>query len=92
MAFARSKGLRNALCLYAYKGIEEYDQIWREAAALPDLDVFGCDPYWRWRNPARTGPAHVGEFSRYVVEHARKNGKASQVWIQAMRLPAGVEN
>jgi hypothetical protein len=90
MAFSKSKGLRNAICLYAYKGIPEYDRIWAEAAALKDLDIFGCDPYWRWRG--RQDPfVHLTEFSRHVVEHATRNGKGSQVWIQAMRLPGGTE-
>lgn len=91
MAFAKSKGLRNAMCLYAFKGYPEYDRIWQEAAALPDLDIFGCDPYWRWRG--RHDPAgHVTEFSKKVVANALPNGKGSQVWIQAMRLPAGTEH
>jgi hypothetical protein len=33
----------------------------------------------------------VGEFSRHVARLARENGKGSQIWIQAMRLPAGAE-
>ncbi|MFN0117554.1 MAG: hypothetical protein ACKVQC_04575 [Elusimicrobiota bacterium] len=91
MEFSHAKGLQNALCLYAFKGIPEYDRIWKEAAALPELDIFGCDPYWRWhgdKNPF----THVSEFSKYVVEHANKNNKGSQVWVQAMRLPAQKEN
>ena len=90
MAFAKSKGLRNALCLYAFKGHQEYDRVWDEASALRDLDIFGCDPYWRWRgrhNPA----AHVKDFARRTVDSASRNGKGSQIWIQAMRLPAGAE-
>lgn len=90
MSFSRSKGLKNAICLYAYKGHEEYDMIWKGAAALKDLDIFGCDPYWHWRFKKDPGP-HVTEFSKYVVEHAQKNGKGSQVWVQAMRLPTGKE-
>jgi hypothetical protein len=91
MAFAKSKGMKNALCLYAYKGIPEYDQLWAEAAALSDLDIFGCDPYWRWTHGRKDAAYHVGDFSKHVVASAKRNGKASQVWIQAMRLPAGAE-
>lgn len=90
MAFSKSKGLRNALCLYAFKGNAEFDRIWQKAAALGDLDVFGCDPYWRWRSH-RDPKVHVSEFSDRVVEHSRINGKQSQIWIQSMRLPSGVE-
>lgn len=91
MAFTKSKGMKNVICLYAFKGYPEYDRIWKEAAAMPDLDIFGCDPYWRWRG--RQDPAvHVAEFSDSVVRQAVANGKDSQVWIQAMRLPAGTEH
>jgi hypothetical protein len=92
MAFAKSKSLKNAMCLYAFKGYPEYDLIWKQAAALPDLDIFGCDPYWRWRGRRYDPAEHVAEFSKKVIENAAPNGKGSQVWIQAMRLPAGTEN
>ena len=90
MEFSKEQKLRNALCLYAFKGHEEYDHLWKEAVALKDLDIFGCDPYWRWRgkhNPDH----HVGEYAKYVLESASPKGKGSQIWIQAMRLPAGAE-
>jgi hypothetical protein len=91
MNYARSKGLKNALCLYAFKGNKEYDAVWEEASRLKDLDIFGCDPYWRWRghqDPAK----HVADFTRHTVQLARAQGKGSQIWIQAMRLPAGAES
>jgi hypothetical protein len=91
MAFTHAKGMKNALCLYAFRGHAEYDRLWAEAAKLKDLDIFGCDPYWRWHGRRRDPSAHVADFSRYVVETARPLGKGSQVWIQAMRLPAGAE-
>ncbi len=91
MAFARSKGMKNAICLYAYRGHAEYDLVWKGAAELPDLDIFGCDPYWHWRFKRDVTP-HVTEFSEYVVETAKANKKSSQVWIQAMRLPTGTEH
>lgn len=90
MAYTHSKGMKNAICLYAFKGNAEYDKIWEEAARLKDLDILGCDPYWRWRghqDPAK----HVGEFSLHTARLALANGKGSQIWIQAMRLPAGAE-
>lgn len=91
MSFAKSKGLRNAICLYAFKGHKEYDVIWQGAAALPDLDIFGCDPYWHWRFKREPTP-HVTDFSKYVVDHANKNHKQSQIWVQSMRLPSGKEH
>ncbi len=102
-AFARENGLRNALCLYAFEGYGDYDRLWEELSSLPALDIFGCDPYWRWlpvRWPAlfsakirklNTAAAYVGHFSRRVVERAAPAGKAGQIWIQAMRLPKGKE-
>lgn len=91
MAYAKTKNIKNVLCLYAFKGNAEYEALWNEAAALKDLDIFGCDPYWRWHghhNPAN----HVADFSRRVIQAVQKNNKESQVWIQAMRLPKGAEH
>ncbi len=91
MAFSKSKGLKNALCLYAFKGNAEYDLIWKEAASAPDLDIFGCDPYWRWRS--RQDPeAHVKDFSKRVIDATKPFNKQTQIWIQAMRLPAQAES
>lgn len=91
MAYAHGKNLKNAICLYAYKGIAEYDLLWKGAAALEHLDIMGCDPYWRWRGRTFDPSARVAEFSKYVVESAAPYGKGSQVWVQAMRLPKGTE-
>lgn len=90
MAFTKSKNMRNALCLYAFKGHAEFDHIWQKAAALKDLDIFGCDPYWRWRTN-KDPKTHVTDFSKNVVDQAKINNKKSQIWIQAMRLSAGTE-
>lgn len=91
MSYTKSKGMKNALCLYAFKGHEEFDRIWQKAAALKDLDIFGCDPYWRWRVQKKPYE-HVAEFSKRVVDQAHINTKESQIWIQAMRLPSGTEH
>ncbi|MCB4756872.1 MAG: hypothetical protein LHV69_07575 [Elusimicrobia bacterium] len=90
MSFVHAQGMKNALCLYAFKGNEEYDRVWKEAAALRYVDILGCDPYWRWHTKHDV-TSHVGEFSRLVLDHARPHQKSSQIWIQAMRLPAGAE-
>lgn len=91
-AYARHKNLRNALCLYAFEGYEEYDRLWRRLGSLPDLDVFGCDPYWRWR-PVKSDPAaHVRRYTERTAEVSRPLGKGTQIWIQAMRLPRGAED
>ncbi|HRY28659.1 MAG TPA: hypothetical protein P5079_01330 [Elusimicrobiota bacterium] len=101
--FAAHQRLKNALCLYAFEGYAEYDRIWKQLAALPKLDVFGCDPYWRWSpfpwktllskkaGPLRTPAAYVKYFSEKVLAETRDAGKGSQIWLQAMRFPRGAE-
>ncbi len=88
--FSHKNGLRNALCLYAVRGLQDFDWLWDEAAQIKHLDILGCDPYWRWHFH-RNVKDHVGDFARLTVEKAKQNGKESQIWIQAMRLPAGTE-
>jgi hypothetical protein len=93
MIFARRKKMRNALCLYAFEGHEDYENLWNALAAIPELDVFGCDPYWRWP-PRRPRPvaAHVAHYAEKTVASVRGAGKGSQIWIQSMRLARGREN
>lgn len=91
MARSRELKFKNALCLYAFEGYAEYDRIWERLGSLTDVDVFGTDPYWRWR-PARQRPAkHVGHFTERALSLAGPLGKGVQIWIQAMRLPKGAE-
>jgi hypothetical protein len=102
-AFASRRRLKNALCLYAFEGYDDFDRLWTRLAALPGLDVFGCDPYWRWSSapwkaflsPALRrlrGPSdYVRHFAEKVLRETTPRDVGSQVWIQAMRLPAGTE-
>ncbi len=91
--FARAHELkmRNALCLYAFEGYGEYERIWETLGGLKDLDIFGTDPYWRWRPVPQDPAAHVRRYAEKVVRLARPLGRGSQIWIQAMRLPRGAE-
>ncbi len=89
--FSHEKKMRNALCLYALRGFQDFDWLWEEAASIHNLDILGCDPYWRW-HLNRDVEGHVSEFSKLTVEMARKQGKETQIWIQAMRLPAKTEH
>lgn len=91
LAAARAKGLKNALCLYAFEGYHPYEEIWNDMAALPDLDVFGCDPYWRWSRGRKDPVAHVRHYAE-KLKATVPAGRGTQVWVQAMRLPGGAEN
>ncbi len=62
---------------------------WDAAAAIPDLDIFGCDPYWYL---ARTKPEpFVRAFARRTVETARRHARDVQIWVQAFSVPEGRE-
>jgi len=92
MKFSHGKDLRNALCIYAIAGIPAFETLWQEAAALPALDIFGCDPYWRWMPHSEPPEKKVAFFSKKTVESAIHNRKASQIWIQAMKFKKGEEH
>ena len=62
---------------------------WDGAASIPDLDIFGCDPYWQ---SFRTEPEpFVRAFTRRTVETARRYGRDVQIWVQAFSVPEGRE-
>jgi hypothetical protein len=74
-----------------YFGVQD----WQSAASLPDLDIFGCDPYW-YHFHAEPEP-FVRSFGERVLRSARVaadlHGKrlGTQVWVQAFNVPAGRE-
>ncbi|MBM4431457.1 MAG: hypothetical protein FJ026_14100 [Chloroflexi bacterium] len=63
---------------------------WASVAAIPDLDVFGTDPYWLLTGGKMTieqAVADAVEVKRLCAEH----GKASQIWLNCWKIPAGLE-
>jgi len=92
MVHAREERLKSALCLYAYEGNPAYDLFWKDLSALPRLDIFGCDPYWRWPPRQRPVENHVRHYSEKVLKTTVPRGQGSQIWIQAMRLPKNKED
>ena len=66
-------------------GIGDFDT----AAAIPDLDIFGTDPYWFLLGV--DPEAFMRTYSEEAAASARKHNREFQLWLQAFRLPAGRE-
>lgn len=64
---------------------------WEAAAAIPDLDVFGCDPYWYLFGAGTQPEPFVRGFTRRTTELARRHGHDVQIWVQAFSVPEGRE-
>ncbi len=66
-------------------GVGDFDR----CAAIPDLDIFGCDPYWYLfgADPER----FMRAYSEEAAASARRYGRELQLWLQAFRVPAGRE-
>jgi len=66
-------------------GVGDFDS----AAAVPDLDIFGCDPYWYLFGT--DAEAFMREYSVAAAEASRKHGRGLHLWVQAFRVPEGRE-
>jgi hypothetical protein len=67
-------------------GVGDFDA----AAAIPDLDIFGCDPYWYiFGVDAERFTRTYGEAARAA---ASAHGRELQLWLQAFSVPDGREN
>jgi hypothetical protein len=62
---------------------------WDAVAAIPDLDIFGTDPYWLLFG-SQPEPL-MRAFARRAVDVARRHGRAVQLWVQAFAVPEGRE-
>ncbi len=86
--YARSVGLRNAVCVMPWDWSNPGFTDWDLAASIRGLDNFGADPYWGVHDdPA----AYVSTWTRRIVETAEKHGLDHHVWIQGFDIRAGHE-
>ncbi len=59
------------------------------AAAIPDLHIFGCDPYWYLFGTDAESFMRV--YGQAAKEPAEANNLGLQLWFQAFSLPEGRE-
>jgi hypothetical protein len=57
-------------------------------ASIPELDIFGTDPYWLAGGSPLKKAIRETEM---VKEICKRKGKTSQVWLNCWRIPAGRE-
>jgi hypothetical protein len=79
-------GARAAICPLPLSGGAHGIRDWSRLAALPGLDTFGTDPYWKaFGEPAEP---FVREYARRVVTLGREHGVRPQIWIQGFSVQA----
>jgi hypothetical protein len=61
----------------------------RRCAAIPDLDIFGTDPYWYLFGV--DSELFMRTYSRLAADACREHGRELQLWLQAFRVPTGRE-
>jgi hypothetical protein len=80
------RGVRASVEAMMHFGVGDFDT----AAAIPDLDIFGVDPYWYIFG------TEAGPFTRVYGELARdaaaKHGRDLQLWLQAFSVPESRED
>jgi N-acetylmuramic acid 6-phosphate etherase len=79
-----ARGGKNTICLLPLTegshGIKDWDAV----AALPALDVFATDPYWK--NFDETAESFVGRFATLLAETAARHGVRAQLWLPSFGL------
>jgi N-acetylmuramic acid 6-phosphate etherase len=83
-AHVAARGGKNTICLLPLTegshGIKDWDAV----AALPALDVFATDPYWK--NFDETAESFVGRFATLLAETAARHGVRTQLWLPSFGL------
>jgi len=87
LAHVAERGGKNTVCLLPSTEGTHGISDWNMVAALPGLDVFATDPYWKHWNEA-AGP-FVRRFARLLRETCERHGVASQLWLPSFGLDAG---
>jgi hypothetical protein len=63
---------------------------WADVVAIPELDVFGTDPYWLLSGGRMTLEQAVADAVK-VKRISAQNEKLSQVWLNCWGIPSGRE-
>ena len=87
--YAAAQGATNALCLIPAADDHQDGLPFRAAAALPNIQIFGTDPYWL--RTQLTVEEHVSQQTARVVEICRYLNKPAQIWVHGFGLPEGRE-
>jgi hypothetical protein len=84
-------GGRSTICLLPITAGVHGISDWSRVAALPGLDTFATDPYWR--ASGKPVEPFVREYSRRVARLGSEHGVRPQIWIQGFRMePEEAEN
>jgi N-acetylmuramic acid 6-phosphate etherase len=79
-----ARGGKSTICLLPLTegshGISDWDAV----AALPGVDVFATDPYWK--NFDEPADAFVGRFATLLAETAVRHGVRPQLWLPSFGL------
>lgn len=93
IGYAKGKGATTDLCLLPHGitfdlvGVED----WEPFGAIPGLDIFGTDPYWRAGDTVPMEP-YVRPNAIAVRELCSKHQLRNQYWVQGYGFPAGTEH
>jgi N-acetylmuramic acid 6-phosphate etherase len=83
-AHVAARGGKNTVCLLPLTegshGIGDWDAV----AALPGLDVFATDPYWK--NFDEPAGSFVGRFATLLAETAGRHDVRAQLWLPSFGL------
>lgn len=85
-------GVEVAVCL-----LPEEDSLigitdWSLVASIDVIDIIGTDPYWFHSGLSREeGLRFFKSRGARLIELAKRNGRRSQLWLQAFRVPKGRE-
>ncbi|MFA5093812.1 MAG: hypothetical protein WC512_01050 [Candidatus Omnitrophota bacterium] len=91
--YARSKGLKNSVCLLPIQS-HLAGKFWDRIAAIGSLDNIGTDPYWIGLKKADEKfdmENYIRGFCRKVSSLARTYGKDCHIWVQNLSIPSGWE-
>jgi N-acetylmuramic acid 6-phosphate etherase len=83
-AHVAARGGKNTICLLPLTEGSHGIRDWDAVAALPGLDVFATDPYWK--NFDEEPGAFVGGFAQLLAETAARHAVRPQLWVPSFGL------
>jgi hypothetical protein len=88
-AYAKTKNVRNCVCLLPMKEKVYGVADWEKVAQMPGIDILATDPYWISLD---RNLDYVDENVKRMTKLAQRYGIEAQIWIQNFKIPKGRES
>ncbi|MDZ7372438.1 MAG: hypothetical protein ONB23_00585 [candidate division KSB1 bacterium] len=89
---ARSRGLRNSICILPPSfGLDDGLLRYEEVFDLEAIDIVATDPYWREENDLAWVEREYSANATWLIREGKRTGREVEIWVKNFKVRRGQE-